>query len=42
MTNSPYRKIYTDKSRAFNAEFIDNLPVGIYRTTLLALIRLMN
>ena len=34
MTNSPSRKIYIDKSPAFNAEFIDNLPVGIYRTTL--------
>jgi PAS domain S-box-containing protein len=34
MGDLPSRKIYVDKSHVFNAEFFDNLPVGIYRTTL--------
>ncbi len=34
MGDSPSRKIYVDKLDVFNAEFFDNLPVGVYRTTL--------
>jgi PAS domain S-box-containing protein len=34
MADLPSRKIYVDKSNIFNAEFFDNLPVGISRTTL--------
>jgi len=34
MADLPSRKIYIDKSNVFNAEFFDNFPVGIYRTTL--------
>jgi len=34
MADRPSRKIYIDKSNVFNVEFFDNLPVGIYRTTL--------
>lgn len=34
MADLPSRQIYIDKSNVFNAEFFDNLPVGIFRTTL--------
>ncbi len=34
MGDLPSRKIYIDKSHIFNTEFFDNLPVGIYRSTL--------
>lgn len=34
MADIPSRKIYIDRSNVFNTEFFDNLPVGIYRTTI--------
>lgn len=34
MVDLPSRKIYVDRLHVFNAEFFDNLPIGIYRTTL--------